>query len=81
MGAPDLKRAYFVGAARDKIALDFGQPMAWKDAAKVSFYLDDSKAPIASGRVAGNIIFLKLTEATAARTIGYIKGRDWDGTP
>ena len=78
---PDLQRAYFTGAAKDEIALDFGQPMAWKDAAKASFYLDDARAPIASGRVSGNIVFLKLTGPTAATTFGYIKGRDWDGTP
>ena len=55
--------------------------MTWKDAARVSFYLDDARAPIESGRVSGNIVFLKLTGSTAANTIGYIKGRDWDGTP
>lgn len=81
MGAPDLHRAEFTNSVHDEIALDFGHPMVWKDAVKVSFYLDDARAPIASGRVSGNIVYLKLTAPTAAKTIGYIKGRDWDGTP
>ena len=32
--APNLKRAWFTSAAKDEIALDFGQPMTWKDEMK-----------------------------------------------
>ena len=79
--APNLKRAWFTSAAKDEIALDFGQPMAWKDEVKRSIYLDDVVAPIGSGSVSGNVITLKLTAPSSAKTITYLTGRDWDGKP
>jgi hypothetical protein len=79
--APNLNRAWFTSAAMDEIALDFGQPMMWKDEMKKEIYLDGVKAQISAGSVAGNVITLKLGAPTAAKTIGYISGRDWDGKP
>jgi len=79
--APNLKRAWFTSAARDEIALDFGQPMTWKDPMKRSIYLDEAVAPVGSGSVSGNIITLKLTAPSSAKTITYLTGRDWDGKP
>jgi len=79
--APNLKRAWFTSDAKDAIALDFGQPMAWKDEMKRYIYLDDVAAPIGTGAVSGNVITLKLTATSSARTISYLAGRDWDGTP
>ena len=77
--APDLKRAWFTGAAKDEIALDFGQPMTWRDEMKKDIYLDDAAAPISAGSVSGNVITLKLKSPSSAKTIGYISGRLWDG--
>jgi hypothetical protein len=79
--APNLKRAWFTSDAKDEIALDFGQPMAWKDEMKRYIYLDDVVAPISTGAVSGNVITLKLAAPSSARTISYLAGRDWDGTP
>ena len=79
--APNLQRAWFTSAANDEISLDFGQPMVWKDEVKRSIYLDAVVAPIGSGSVFGNVITLKLTVPSSARTISYLAGRDWDGTP
>ena len=79
--APNLQRAWFTSAANDEISLDFGQPMVWKDEVKRSIYLDAVVAPICSGSVFGNVITLKLTVPSSARTISYLAGRDWDGTP
>ncbi len=79
--APNLKKAWFTRAAHDELALDFGQPMAWKDEAKRSIDLDNVAAPIASGSAAGNVITLKLTAPSTARTVTYLAGRDWDGKP
>jgi hypothetical protein len=55
--------------------------MMWKDEMKKEIYLDGVKAQISAGSVAGNVITLKLGAPTAAKTIGYISGRDWDGKP
>jgi hypothetical protein len=79
--APNLRRAWFTGAAKDEIALDFGQPMTWKDDVKRSIYLDDVVAPIVAGSASGNVIRLKLTAPSSAKTITYLTGRDWDGKP
>jgi len=79
--APNLNRAWFTSAAKDEIALDFGQAMMWKDLMKNEIYLDGVKAQISAGSVAGNVITLKLGTPSAAKTIGYISGRDWDGKP
>ncbi|MEI6536799.1 MAG: sialate O-acetylesterase, partial [Verrucomicrobiaceae bacterium] len=81
MTAPNLKRAGFTNVARDEITLDFGQPMAWKDDMKRYIYLDNVAATISSGSASGNFITLKLAAPSNAKTIGYLAGRDWDGTP
>jgi hypothetical protein len=79
--APNLTRAGFTSAAKDEIALDFGQPMMWKDVMKNEIYLDGVKAAVSAGSAAGNVITLKLDAPSAAKSIGYISGRDWDGKP
>ena len=79
--APNLRRAWFSSASKDEIALDFGQPMAWKDEMKRYVYLDGSAAGISGGAVSGNVLTLKLTAPSSAKTIAYLAGRDWDGTP
>jgi len=79
--APNLKRAWFSSAAKDEIALDFSQPMTWKDEMKKDVYFDEVRAPISAGTVAGNVILLKLTQPSTAKTIAHLSGRDWDGKP
>jgi len=79
--APNLKRAYFTTAAKNEIALDFGQPMAWKDECKAWVYLDRVAAPISAGKASGNVITLQLTAPSAAKSIAYLSGKHWDGRP
>lgn len=79
--APDLKCAWYTSAARDEIALDFGQPVVWKEEIKKDIYLDDIVAPVSSGSVSGNIITLKLSAPSNAKTIAHISGHHWDGKP
>jgi hypothetical protein len=79
--APNLISARFTSAARDEIALDFGQPVVWNDEVKSSFNLDETVAPIASTSVAGNVLTLKLVAPSSAKTITYLTGRDWNGKP
>ena len=50
-----------LGPAKDQIALDFGQPMAWKDEMKRYISLDDLAAPSRTGAASGNVITLELT--------------------
>ena len=81
MTAPNLKRAWFTTVAQDEVALDFGQPMQWRDEMKRYIYLDNVAAPIANGTTSGNVITLKLNSQSVASRIAYLAGRDWDGTP
>ena len=81
LSAPNLRRAWFTTAAKDEIAIEFDQPMAWKEECKAWLELDRSAAPIAGGKVSGNTITLRLTEPASAKTIGYINGAHWDGKP
>ncbi|MEI6234384.1 MAG: DUF2341 domain-containing protein [Planctomycetota bacterium] len=81
LSAPNLKRAYFTTAAKNEIAMEFDQPMAWKDECKAWINLDDAKAPINTGKVAGNVITLQLASPATAKTIAYLSGKNWDGRP
>ena len=74
---PDLKQAYYTGATKDAVALEFDQPVIWTDALVGQFYLDGAKDKVASGAVAGNVVTLKLKEPSAARKITYLKETDW----
>jgi hypothetical protein len=74
---PNLKRAYFAGPARDAIALEFDQPVAWADALAGQFYLDGGAETAVSGSVSGNVVTLKLKGPSAARTISYLKEMKW----
>jgi hypothetical protein len=66
-------------ASLREIALDFGQPMVWKDECKAWIYLDGVAAPISSGKVSGNVITLQLTSPSATKSIAYLSGKHWDG--
>jgi len=79
--APNLRRAWFTGAAHDEIALDFGQPVTWQPAMAKEIHLDQDRAQVSAGVADGNVIRLKLVAPTKARTISYVCGRDWDGKP
>lgn len=74
---PNLRRARFTGSVQDEIALEFDQPVLWHDNLTSEFYLDDQPAEAASGRAVGDVIFLKLKNASTAKQITYLKERDW----
>ena len=75
--APNLKQASFAGGAKDTIALVFDQPVVWNDSLVSEFYLDGANGLVASGAVSGNVVTLKLKEASAASKITYIKESHW----
>ncbi len=78
--APNLRRAWYTGSAKDEIALDFGQPMVWNEEAKINIYLNEEIASISSGSASGNVITLKLTGPSKAKEITYLLGKDWAGS-
>ena len=50
---PNLVRAGYTSGAKDEIALEFDQPVVWKDSLASQFYLDGEKGRVASGAVSG----------------------------
>ena len=76
--APNLKKASFVGSAKDEIALEFDQPVIWDDVLVGEFYLDGVKGMVVSGKVSGNVVTLKLKESSTAGKITYIKETNWN---
>ncbi len=74
---PNLVRAQFTTAAKDAIALEFGQPIVWTDALAGQFYLDGEKDKVVSGSLSGNILTLKLSAATIATKLTYLKESAW----
>lgn len=75
---PNLLQAGYVAGQRDEIALQFDQPVKWKDELATQFYLDGEKGKVASGSVAGKVLTLKLKEASAATKITYLKEVEWN---
>ena len=75
--APDLERAFYVGAANDAIVLEFDQPVVWKDSLVSEFLLDGEPGKVASGVVSGNQLTLKLKEPMQAAKIAYLDERAW----
>jgi hypothetical protein len=74
---PDLKQVYYSNAKKDSITLEFDQPVIWLDALAGQIYLDGEKGKVASGSVTGNVLTLKLKEASKANRITYLKESDW----
>jgi hypothetical protein len=75
--APNLKQAYYTSSAKDAIALEFDQPVVWSDALASQFYLDTVADKVAAGAVSGNVVTLKLKEASTAKKVAYLKEMNW----
>lgn len=73
----NLKQAYFANSAKDAIALEFDQPVVWKDSLVNEFRLDGAKGNVTSGAVSGNVLTLKLKERGQANTITYLDETAW----
>ena len=75
---PDLRQAYFAGAAKDVIVLEFDQPVIWMNPLAGQFYLDGEKDKVASGTVSGKVLTLKLKTPSSATKITYLKEASWN---
>ncbi|MCF7732072.1 MAG: DUF2341 domain-containing protein [Akkermansiaceae bacterium] len=75
--APNLKRASYSASAKDSIELEFDQPVVWHDLLISEFYLDGVDGMVVAGSVSGNVVTLKLKEASAAKRITYLKDANW----
>jgi hypothetical protein len=75
--APNIEGAFYAGAAKDAIVLEFDQPVVWNDSLVSEFLLDAEPGKIASGVVSGNQLTLKLKEPMQAAKITYLDERAW----
>lgn len=74
---PNLKWAYYTSGKKDKIAMEFDQPMKWDNALASQFYLDGEKGRVASGSTSGNVVALKLASASSATKLTYLDSKSW----
>lgn len=74
---PDLRSARFTRGAKDEIAMEFDQPVQWDDSLVSEFSLDGEKGKVASGRTAGNVVTLRLTAPSAAKSLTYLDSASW----
>jgi hypothetical protein len=76
--APNLKSAYFTSSAKNEIALIFDQDITWNPGAITTLFLTDEKGnkagSVTNGSNRRNGILLKVSDASAAATITYVKG-------
>ncbi|MFM7863834.1 MAG: DUF2341 domain-containing protein, partial [Planctomycetaceae bacterium] len=80
--SPNLQRAWFAGASRDEVILEFDQPMRW-DAKLISeFTLAGQRGQVEAGRLdestGGRRLVLKLKAATQADRITYLDSASWN---
>lgn len=75
--SPSSKQAYYTSAAKDAIALEFDQPVVWKNSLVSEFRLNGARGNVASGVVSGNVLTLKLKEPIQARKITYLDEMAW----
>jgi hypothetical protein len=74
---PNLKAARYTSDKHDHIAMEFDQDMAWTDALVSEFYLDGEADYVVSGSVSGNVITLKLRDASMAQKLTYLDSSSW----
>lgn len=74
---PNLLKVSYGGPAKESILLEFDQAINWDDGLAGQFYLDGEKNKVMSGTLRGNVLVLKLREASDAGTITYLKESDW----
>jgi len=74
--ASNLQQVYFTTPAHTELALEFDQEMAWNPGAPGLLFLDGAAGKVASGSAAGKVIKLQLSEASAAKTITYLIGKN-----
>jgi hypothetical protein len=75
---PNLKASYYSNDAKNEVVLEFDQPVVWDASLAGQFYLDGEKDKIASGSAVGNVLTLKLKEASIAQKITYLKEIAWN---
>jgi hypothetical protein len=73
----NLRQAYYTSDAKDAIALEFDQAVAWDDLQAVQFHLDDSNEAVIRGEVTGNVLTLTLNKPATFQRITYLKEMSW----
>ena len=76
--APILQRAWFTTTARNEVALEFDQPMAWNSVSAGNYFFSKVMGKVSTGSVSGNVVKLQLNSAIPANaTIDYLEDEFW----
>ncbi len=73
--APNL-RSLQSNATQDTLTLTFDQPIAWDDTLSGQFSVDGVTGVVTSGKVAGNVLTLRL-KVPGGRTLTYLDSKSW----
>lgn len=74
---PNLRRAWFPETARDRLCLEFDQPVVWQESLCSQFSLDGSAGSVTAGSVSGRVLTLTLNATAAASRITYLDSKSW----
>ncbi|MEI7902661.1 MAG: LamG-like jellyroll fold domain-containing protein, partial [bacterium] len=74
---PDVLKASYTSDRKDEIALEFDQPVVWTDLLASQFYPDGKEGQVTSGVTVGNVLKLRLTGTSMAKTITYLADKKW----
>jgi hypothetical protein len=74
---PDIKKAYYKSNQKDRIVLEFDQPVVWSDSLKDQFYFDGKNGMILSGTASANTIIVKLKKPSTSKKITYLDSKSW----
>jgi hypothetical protein len=75
---PALRSIRYTTTAQNEIAIEFDQPVVWKEALIRDFYLDDESGDVVSATTNGTTLLLKLRNSGKATRLTYLKERDWN---
>ena len=74
---PNLRSVRFADARRDRIRLEFDQPVRWTPALVSEFRLDGVAGKVASGEGEGAVVWLQLKAPTDAKRLTYLDSAAW----
>ena len=74
---PDVLKASYTSDRKEEIAIEFDQPVVWMDSLASQFYPDGKEGQVTSGVTVGNVLKLKLSGPSMAKTITYLVDKKW----
>ena len=75
--SPNLVRATVAPGRAGSVALEFDQPVVWRDEIAGQFFIDDAAGRVTGGRADGDVLVLTVADGPAPRRITYLREAAW----